>query len=295
MKKDNINIILIQNEDRISYTLDKVFFNIQIRPNPIIGLKTPTNLITELVNSEKGNEIIEKYKFFEKLTSYLEIEDPELKDKNSNKIRSSLYMLTKILMKKNAKYFNDKYNIIRKMVKFFNESKDFSMRGTLIYLISFLALNEEIKPEICELKTSYFCNTSICYPIDPKFFDFYDKISYENDKLENDIDIIESEIKLNQISEEIYGYATNLINTLLINMSKNSILRIFNNKRECLKDVNLFIMIYAALSRYRFKEEERKFLMNYFEESIFSNKIALDAMHIIKSLGDNLLNAHNME
>jgi hypothetical protein len=295
MKKDNINIILIQNEDRISYTLDKVFFNIQIRPNPIIGLKTPTNLITELVNSEKGNEIIEKYKFFEKLTSYLEIEDPELKDKNSNKIRSSLYMLTKILMKKNAKYFNNKYNIIRKMVKFFNESKDFSMRGTLIYLISFLALNEEIKPEICELKTSYFCNTSICYPIDPKFFDFYDKISYENDKLENDIDIIESEIKLNQISEEIYGYATNLINTLLINMSKNSILRIFNNKRECLKDVNLFIMIYAALSRYRFKEEERKFLMNYFEESIFSNKIALDAMHIIKSLGDNLLNAHNME
>jgi hypothetical protein len=295
MKKDNINIILIQNEDRISYTLDKVFFNIQIRPNPIIGLKTPTNLITELGNSEKGNEIIEKYKFFEKLTSYLEIEDPELKDKNSNKIRSSLYMLTKILMKKNAKYFNNKYNIIRKMVKFFNESKDFSMRGTLIYLISFLALNEEIKPEICELKTSYFCNTSICYPIDPKFFDFYDKISYENDKLENDIDIIESEIKLNQISEEIYGYATNLINTLLINMSKNSILRIFNNKRECLKDVNLFIMIYAALSRYRFKEEERKFLMNYFEESIFSNKIALDAMHIIKSLGDNLLNAHNME
>ena len=204
-------------------------------------------------------------------------------------------MLTKILMKKNAKYFNNKYNIIRKMVKFFNESTDFSMRGTLIYLISFLALNEEIKPEICELKTSYFCNTSICYPIDPKFFDFYDKISYENDKLENDIDIIESEIKLNQISEEIYGYATNLINTLLINMSKNSILRIFNNKRECLKDVNLFIMIYAALSRYRFKEEERKFLMNYFEESIFSNKIALDAMHIIKSLGDNLLNAHNME
>ena len=78
-------------------------------------------------------------------------------------------------------------------------------------------------------------------------------------------------------------------------MSKNSILRIFNNKRECLKDVNLFIMIYAALSRYRFKEEERKFLMIYFEESIFSNKIALDAMHIIKSLGDNLLNAHNME
>ena len=163
MKKDNINIILIQNEDRISYTLDKVFFNIQIRPNPIIGLKTPTNLITELVNSEKGNEIIEKYKFFEKLTSYLEIEEPELKDKNSNKIRSSLYMLTKILMKKNAKYFNNKYNIIRKMVKFFNESTDFSMRGTLIYLISFLALNEEIKPEICELKTSYFCNTSICF------------------------------------------------------------------------------------------------------------------------------------
>ena len=159
IKKDSINIILIQNEDKFSYTLDKIFFNIQIRPNSITGLKTPINLITELINSEKGYEILDQKNIIDKLTCYLDITDPELKDKNSSLIRSSLYMLTKILMKKNGKKFNNKYHIIDKMVKFFSECKDFSMKGTLLYITSFLALNEEIKPDILKLRTSYFCNT----------------------------------------------------------------------------------------------------------------------------------------
>ena len=295
LKKDNINIILIQNEDKYSYTLDKIFFNIQIRPNPIIGLKTPINLITELINSEKGYEILYQKKFIDKLTSYLEIIEPELKDKNSSQIRSAIYMLTKILMKKNGKYFNEKYHIIDKMVKFFNICKDFSMKGTLLYITSFLALNEEIKPNILKLRTSYFCNTAICYPSEPQILDVETKDCYENEKLDDEMNLIETEVKLDKTSEEIYDYATNLINNIMTGSSNAFLTRIYKRKKECLADVNLFVKMYAVFSRYKLKEQARKFLMELFTQSISSNKIALEAMCILRNLGNNLLNAHKLE
>jgi hypothetical protein len=107
MEKDNINLILIQNEDKVSYTLRKLFFNIQIRPNPIVGLKTPINLITELFNSERAVEIIEPIKAFEKLTSYLDIVDPDIKDKNSSRINHN-YISIKYSLDKNKSKIDKK-------------------------------------------------------------------------------------------------------------------------------------------------------------------------------------------
>ena len=275
------NIYNVKNEDKYSYTLDKIFFNIQIRPNPIIGLKTPINLITELINSEKGYEILYQKKFIDKLTSYLEIIEPELKDKNSSQIRSAIYMLTKILMKKNGKYFNT--------------CKDFSMKGTFLYITSFLALNEEIKPNILKLRTSYFCNTAICYPSEPQILDVETKDCYENEKLDDEMNLIETEVKLDKTSEEIYDYATNLINNIMTGSSNAFLTRIYKRKKECLADVNLFVKMYAVFSRYKLKEQARKFLMELFTQSISSNKIALEAMCILRNLGNNLLNAHKLE
>ena len=295
MEKDNINLILIQNEDKVSYTLRKLFFNIQIRPNPIVGLKTPINLITELFNSERAVEIIEPIKAFEKLTSYLDIVDPDIKDKNSSRIRSSIYMLTKILMKKNAKYLNEKYEIVNKMVKFFAKCTDYSMKGTLIYITSFLALNEELRADILKLRTSYFCNTAICYPTVPALLDFEEKTDYENVKLEEDMCTIESEIKLNKISEKIYDNITSLLNNITANTATEYLKRTFLNKKECFMDINLFIKVYAVLTGFQFKPKTRKFLMEIFWQSICSNEIALEAVYILKNLGDNLLNANNLE
>ena len=170
------------------------------------------------------------------------------------------------------------------------------MKGTLIYLTSFIALNDKLKPDIIKLGSSYFCNTTICYPKDPDIFDTVISDTYENEKLEEDMNIIESEIKLNQISSIIYDYATNLLNNITYNQSLNYFKKYFpNGENECLMDVNLFVKIYAILSAFKFKEEARQKLMDIFHKSIVSNEICLEAMHIIKSLGDNLLNAHKLE
>ena len=297
VQKDSINLILIKNEGKMPYYLDKVFFNIHIRPHPIIGLKTPINLITELINCEKGYSIIEQKQFIEKLLSYIENSDPDIIDKNSTKIRSSLYILSKILTNKNGKYFDDKYKILLKMSKFFDKCNDYSMKGTLIYLASFISLNEELKPDIFKLKTSYFNNTTICYPYESETSDKLDDSDiYENEKLEEDMELIESEVKLNPISSEIYDYCTNLINNITSKQSVRKLEEIFKKgEMEFFTDVNLFVKMYGVFSRFKLKAEARKFLMDIFRKSILSNKIALEARHIIKILGDNLLNAHKLE
>ena len=296
LEKDSINLILIKQDDNISFYLDKINFNIQIRPQVTIGLKTPINLVTELINSEKGYEIIEQNKFIEKLVIYLEDSDPVNIDKMSNKIKSTLYILSKILTKKNSKYLDDKYKIIEKIKNFFDKCKDYSMKGTYISLASFVALNDELRSDIIKLGNSHFSNSVICYPKETLLDDGNEEINYENEKLEEDMNIIESEVKLNPISTIIYDYATNMINNITYNQSINYFKKFFpEGESECLMDENLFVKIYAILSVFKFKEGARKNLMNIFHKSIFSNKVSVEAMHIIKSLGDNLLNAHRLE
>ena len=86
IKKDCINIILIQNTDKISFFLDKIFFNIRIRPSPIMGLKLPINLITEVINNEKGIELLEQKKVIEKLLNYFVGIHPDDIDKKSTNL-----------------------------------------------------------------------------------------------------------------------------------------------------------------------------------------------------------------
>ena len=295
LKKDGINIILTRPENSIVFYLDKIFFNIQILPNSIQGLKTPVNLITELINSEKGYEIIEQKEFIEKLLLYLDNVSPDYIDKNSNKINSALYILSKILINKNAKYLDDKYEIIKKMCNFFDKCDDYSMKGTLAYITSFIALNDKLNLDMINSRSLYFSNTTICYPKDSISFNADLSIDYENKILEDEMNLIESEIILNENAEIIYDYTTNLINNITSKESVEYLQKCFRNGENCLKDVNLYIKIFAILSIFKFKKEARKIIMNLFHICIFSNEISLDAMSILKNIDDDLFNSHQLE
>ena len=295
LKKDGINIILTRPENSIVFYLDKIFFNIQILPNSIQGLKTPVNLITELINSEKGYEIIEQKEFIEKLLLYLDNVSPDYIDKNSNKINSALYILSKILINKNAKYLDDKYEIIKKMCYFFDKCDDYSMKGTLAYITSFIALNDKLNLDMINSRSLYFSNTTICYPKDSISFNADLSIDYENKILEDEMNLIESEIILNENAEIIYDYTTNLINNITSKESVEYLQKCFRNGENCLKDVNLYIKIFAILSIFKFKKEARKIIMNLFHICIFSNEISLDAMSILKNIDDDLFNSHQLE
>ena len=90
----------------------KYFFFIEINPDIIVGFKTPTNLITELNNTQKGYEQLIKINAIEKLFNYLDFKEENNLDKNALKIKSSLWIIVKLLIKDFGEKIEFKYNIM---------------------------------------------------------------------------------------------------------------------------------------------------------------------------------------
>ena len=294
-RKEYVNFILKKNEKKYRYTLEKIFFIINIVPNIITSFKTPINLITELNNNKKGYEKLIEINAVEKLLSYFDKKNDDEIDKNSKKIKSSLWILVKLVLNNDfGEKMQNKYKILEKIANFYFSHEDCSMRGTILYLCTFATQNIKLRPIIKNNYVEYFFNTNIGYSTVKNSL-FIDKsLIYENNKLDNDIDLIEYRIKLSPISQEIYNNITNLANNITFKQSNARLEEIYKTNNQYFLDVNLFVKIYAVLTKYKLKETTRKVIMFYFEKCIFSSEIALKSSQLLKSLGDNLLNAHKL-
>ena len=297
IKKDCVNFVFKKNDNNNnnSYTLEKIFFVIRIIPDIITSFKTPINLITELTNNKKGIEKLIEIKAIEKILSYSEKKDYCEIDKNANLIRSSFWILTKLMLNNEmAQIIQNKFKVLEKMVFFFFSFKDCSMRGTIIYLTSLISRNSKLMPEIKNIQVKYFFNTNIGYPTTKQVL-FIDKsIFYENNKLNNDMIIIENRIKLSPISQEIYNCFTGLANNITFNQSLRKLDEIYRKNIQFFKDEKLFVLVYAVLTKFNLKETARKAILYYFEKCIFSSELALKGSLLLKNLGDNILNANNL-
>ena len=120
-------------------------------------------------------------------------------------------------------------------------------------------------------------------------------ISYDNNKIKKDSDIINKKITLSKESETIYNNITNLINNI---WSKNASLELDDTyKREphLFNDPNLLIKVYSALSRHKFKQQVRRKILQYFDHCFSSPEIIDNASKILNELGEDLLLSHEME
>ena len=294
-QKDGVNLILKKIEGKNNYILEKIFFNIRIKPDIIVGFKTPVNLLTELNNNKKGYKKLGEIHAIEQLLSYFENKDENIIDKNAQKIKSVFWILIKIILKKTyGKIIQDKHKIIQKISKFYYECNDFSMKGTIIYLTSFSVQNKELKSLINSCHASYFYNTEICYPSKRSILYVDKDISYENEILNKEFNIIDSKIKLCPISEKIFENTINLINSITFKQSIINLDEIYRLNNDYFLDPNLFIKVYAVLTKFRLKESARRAIMVYFENSINSSDIALKSSYILKNLDKNILNSHNL-
>ena len=168
------------------------------------------------------------------------------------------------------------------------------MKGTIIYLTSFCVRNKELKSLINSCHASYFYNTEICYPSKRSILYVDKDISYENEILNKEFNIIDSKIKLCPISEKIFENTINLINSITFKQSIINLDEIYRLNNDYFLDPNLFIKVYAVLTKLRLKESARRAIMVYFENSINSSDIALKSSYILKNLDKNILNSHNL-
>ena len=295
-KKDGINLIIKQNENKNSFTLEKIFFNIRIRPDILIPFRTPINLITELINNKNGYEKLLEIKAVDKLLSYFENIDEKDVDKNAKLIKSSFWILIKLLLKKcYGKLLQEKYKIVDKISACYYKFKDYSMQGTIIYLTTFSAQNKELRSIIDAFHLSYFFNTSIAYPNEKYILNNDNHFFYENEKLKEDIRIIDLKIKLNSKSEEIYENVTNLINNITFKQSILNLDKIYKINDNYFLDEKLFIKILTVLSKYKLKASARRTILAYFEKCIFSSSTVFNSLLIMNNIRKNLLNSHKLE
>ena len=294
-QKDGLNLILKQKDINI-YTLEKTYFLIKIKPDVIYGFKTPINLITELNNNQKGYEILLKINAVEKLFSYSNIKDENDIDKNSQKIISSFWILTKLLLKNEfGEKIEYKYNIIQRISRFFLSYDNYSIKGECLYLTTFASQNEKLRPIFNKFYVNYFFNTSIGYTMLKNLLYIDKSFVYENNKLDNDANLIEYGIKLNPISQEIYNNIINFANNITFKPSISKIEEMYRNNNQFFLDANLFAKIYSFLSKYSLKESTRRAIYFYFEKCISSSEIAFNCSIILKKLGDDLLTSHKLD
>ena len=294
-KKNGVNLILQLNEDKKSYSLDQISFIIRIKPDTIVSFKTPINLLTELSNNKKGYEKLIEIDAIEKLFSYLDIKNENDLDKNSKKIRSSLWIIVKIIIKKDfGEKIEIKYNICQRISTFYFKYNDCSIKGTILYLTSFSAQSKKIMDKLKNIHVAYFFNTNIGYPTIKSSMCIDKDYLYYNDKLDEDMKKIEYGIELNPISQEIYNNITNLVNNISFKQSYLKLDEIYRRNNQLFLDIKLYVKVYAALTKYKFKESARKIIMTLFEKCINSSEISLSCSQILKNLGGNLLYSHKL-
>ena len=287
-------MILKQDETKKKYILETIFFNIRIIPDIIVGFKAPINLLTELNNNDKGFDILVRKNIIEKIISYIEnIKENEI-DKKAKKIKSAVWNLNTIILKK--KYglmIQEKYNIIERITQFYHKCSDCSIKGTITYLASSAIQNRVLKPFIDRGHASYFIS-NISYPIEKSLLRIDNLIPYENKKLNEDIKIILSKVNLTPICELIYNNITNLIDGITYKQSILNLDELYRRNSNEFCNINLFVKIYATLARYKFKERARRAIMLYFEKCIYSSEVAFKSSLLLKSLKTNILNAHEL-
>ena len=254
--------------------------------------KTPINILTELPNSEQGKETLIKIGAVEILLNYLDVNKLENDNKN---VKSALWILAKILIRDEFDEIEQKYEVVKKILKFNDECTDYGMKGTIIYVLCFISQKPSIKNILKENKYSYFFNTDICYPNDLKYIFIDNSTCYENNKLKKDADIINRKVILSNESENIYNNITNLINNIWSKTASIELDDTYKKDIQLFNDPKLFVKVYAALSRHKFKQPVRRRIMQYFENCITSPEIIENAEKIIIGLDKELLLSHEIE
>ena len=294
LEKEGITLILKEDQNnKGTYSLYSIYCNIKINPHTKQYFKTPINILTELPNNEKGTETLINIGAVEKLLNYLD--NDNIINKDIKNIKSALWMLAKILIRDETGKIEKKYQIIQKILKFNEECSDYGMKGNIVYILCFISQKPSIKEYLKLNGYSYFFNTDICYPNDMNKLYIDKTTSYDNNKIKKDGDIINKKIVLSKESEAIYSNITNLINNIWSKTASIELDDIYKREPHLFNDPNLFIKVYAALSRHKFKQPVRRKILQYFDNCLTSPEIIENASKILGELGEDLLLAHEME
>ena len=292
LEKEGISLILREDlNNKGNYSIENLECNIKINPSTKQYFKTPINILTELPNNDKGTEILIKTGAIEKLLNYL---DPDKINSEIKNIKSALWILAKILIHDEQSLIEKKYQVVQKILEFNEKCDDYGLKGNIIYILCFISQKNSIKEFLKLNGYSYFFNTNICYPNDINKLYIDNSTTYDNNEIKKDSDLINKKIVLSADSEKIYNNISNLINNIWSKTSSIELDELYQKQPQLFNDPNLFIKVYAALSRNKFKQPVRRKIMQYFDNCFSSPEIIDKAYKIMNELGEDLLLSHEI-
>ena len=239
--------------------------------------------MTELANTEEGTDKLIEINAIPNLISLLEKENISIKWK-----KSALWILGKICSKPQGTLLNDKYKILDEIIFFFSTCEDFAMKGTICYVLCYIAQNKDLRQAIETLGWQFFFNSDICFPTNMESLYLNVGERYENKKFFEDLDKINKYIFLNDKSLEIYNHIANLLNTITYKQSYEKLNDIFKNDSKAFNDPNLLIKIYSMLSTYKYRQPLRRFILTLFENCMASGDILEMSQQIMEKFGEDL-------
>lgn len=187
-----------------------------------------------------------------------------------------------------GKQLNDRYLVLFKIVEYFTKCEDYAMKGTISYILCFVAQNKELKLAIENLGWQFFFNTDICLPKNLDHLYLHTTEKFENKKVFDDLDKVNKYIILNEKSTEIFNSIANLLNTISYKQSYEKLSEMFKNDSKCFNDPNLLIKVYSILSAYKYRQPLRRFILSLFENALNSQEILEVCQRILESLGEGL-------
>ena len=276
-----------------NFILEKVIVGVKINPSISKSVKMPVNIITELNSNRNclGLEKLMESKIVDKLFDYLDIQKME---KDSNKIKSALWILAKLLVKDNKGELEANYKIVKRIIDFNLKCDDYAMKGTILYVFSYISQNKIIKNILETYDYSYFFNTDICYPNNIRDIYLDSRTNYFNKSLNDEVNRIHKLVPLNGTSEEIYNNLSCLLNNISTKQAVPELDEMSKNNAQNFCELNLFIKVFIILSRHKFRQSERRRILHYLDKAISSNELAKEVSEILKSVGKDVLTGHEL-
>lgn len=185
--------------------------------------------------------------------------------------KSALWILAKILSNNQNSILNNKYQIFEKISDLYFDTKDYCLKGTICYIMSYLYNFNSLKFKLDVSKWGYFNCTSIVYPKENFMAYFSTRDEVKKCKL-NEISTI-NEVKINKIpldsdAQEIYDNVCMILNAITYKQAYPKLKEFLKSNHESLKNVNLLIKIIYLLNNYRFLQPSRHFMFTLIDNGI---------------------------
>lgn len=228
-------------------------------------------------NSSYGVEILQSKEIIVQLFNILKEESSILK-------KSALWILAKILSNNENSILDNKYQIFEKISDLYFETKDYCLKGTICYIMSYLYNFNSLKFRLDVSKWGYFNCTSIVYPKENFLGYFTTREEVKKSKLNEKMMINESKINkihLDSDSQEIYDNVCMILNAITYKQAYPKLKEFHKSNHESLKNINLLIKIIYLLNSYRFMQPSRHFMFTLIENGIQNMHIMNE---IIKTL-----------